>query len=387
MNNYRFGACVYIGETTRGTPSPVFYDPNTPAFNNRPAVTTVTGEPGAGKTFFALNVTGANAMLGKTVVALDPKGDFLSLLNLKDDIGIDNYNVWNLRKGKAGLLDPFYMSSDPEEQKSLALEVIDIFVGGIPSEELTALSPILKDMCESPEPSLYSVVDKLKASKKQAARNLGTQLDLLRTLPFAKLCFAPTTIKRETLSLEAGLTIVSMVGLELPKEGNPVERKEKFSAGILFLLTDYVRRIMNDEDSKRPKLVLIDEAHALFASDKGVRVVKELALLGRSKNLSLIMISQNDSHFAKLNIENTQSTKFAFRTSKQDAKNIIKAMELPENEGFESILTKLDPGECLMMDFTGRYSTVQISDWNKEWKEAFNTNPLDRMNNQNKKMV
>lgn len=54
-------------------------------------------------------------------------------------------------------------------------------------------------------------------------------------------------------------------------------------------------------------------------------------------------------------------------------------MGLPEGEGFDEIFLGLETGECVMKDFLGRFSTVKITDYNKKWNEAFETNPLEVM--------
>lgn len=379
--DFKFSTSLFIGKTSRGLTQPVFWDPHTPIINNKPPVSVITGAPGSGKTFLALLLTAMSTILGKTTVVLDPKGDFVSLAEIKNDIG--RFALMDLGKGKPGLLDPFYMVSDPQEQLSLALEVIDIFLGGLSSDDLIVLAPIIKDVITAPNPSLMKVVDELRGSEKERARGLGVQLELLKKMKFAKLCFAPGNVTREPMRISSGLTVFTLVGLELPaSDEQNMTRSHKLAAGIMFLLTDFLRRIMSDDTSTNPKTIVIDEAHAILGNAAGQRVVKQMALLGRSKYLALILITQNDEHLKDLNVENTISTRFAFRSSRREAEGIIKAMELPRNEGIEDTILQLDPGECLMKDFEERYSTVQITSYKKEWTEAFTSNPLERLRKQ-----
>lgn len=375
MRKYRYTSSLFLAETTRGRAMPVFYDLHTSVANNKPPGCVITGAPGSGKTFLALTLTVMSSILGKTTVVLDPKGDFLSLVNLRKELG--KFAIWNLAEGNTGMLDPFYMTNRVEEKISLAIEVIDLFVGGISGEELTALAPIVKDVAVDKNPSLQKVVDELRGSQDKPAQNLGAKLDLMRTMKFAKLCFAPGNERRKPVSLTEGLTIVSLYGLELPTAGSPpATNQERLALGIIFLVTDFIRRIMMVENTKNPKTIVIDEAHVVLGSDQGARTVKSLALLGRSKNLALVLISQNNSHLARLDIDNTISSRFAFKTTRGEAETIIEDMNLPLGEGLEDVLLTLETGECLMMDCLERYATVQISDWKKDWSEAFETNPL-----------
>lgn len=374
--SYNYSSSTFIGETSHGRSMPVFFDPHSCVINNKPPGCLITGGPGSGKTHLALTLTTISAILGKTTVVIDPKGDFLPLINLKDELG--EFQIWNLAQGRAGMLDPFYMAKDPADTLTLVVEVIDLFVGGLEKSEQTVLSPIIKDVMASQTPSLQKVVDELRGSEKEIARNLGTQLDMLRSMRFAKLCFAPGTGKRQSVSVDKGLTVIAMQTLELPKGQVAVTRQEKLASGILFLLTDFLRRVMEQDDSKNPKTIVIDEAHAILSSPVGARTIASLARLGRSKFLALILITQNNSDLKRLDIENTISTRFAFSSGMSESESIIADMNLPLGEGFEDIIVNLTTGECLMKDFLNRYSTLRIVSWRPHWHEAFNSNPLER---------
>lgn len=374
--SYNFSSSMFIGETSQGIPQPVFFDTHTQIFNDKPPGCLITGQPGSGKSYLAMTLTAMSAIIGKTTIVLDPKGDFISLMNLKQDIGA--FNLWNLSdKRRRGILDPFRMAKGPGDQLDLAITLIELFTGGLTGEERTALAPIIKDVIQEPNPSLAKVVQELRGSQRPAARDLGTTLDLIQNLPLAGLCFAPSGSTMDIVSIDEGLTIVTLVGMEMPKEGGK-DNKSRLSTGILFLLTDYIRRLMMNDASRNPKTLVIDEAWAILQTPAGAQVVKEVALLGRSKNLAMVLVTQNNSHLKHLDIENTISTRFAFASSGKEADSIIADMRLPRGEGFESLITNLGKGECLMKDWNNRYSSVQISSWRKDWDVAFKNNPLEK---------
>lgn len=373
---HNYSTSLFIGETSGGVPTPVFFDLHTQIFNNKPPGTLITGQPGSGKTFLAMTLTAMSAILGKTTIVLDPKGDFISLMNLQEDIG--KFSLWNLSdKKRRGLLDPFRMTKDKGEQLNLAMTIIEIFTGGLEGEQRTALAPIIRDVIEEDNPSLGKVVQELRGSPRSAARDLGTTLDLIAALPLSGLCFAPAGASLDTVSVSEGLTVITLLGMEMPKEGAN-DNKSRLATGILFLLTDFVRRLLISDETANPKTLVIDEAWAILQTPAGAQVVKDVALLGRSKNLAMLLITQNNSHLQHLDIENTLATRFAFSSSTKEAEGIVEAMRLPEGEGFEDLITSFGTGECLLQDFHGRYSTMQVSDWRKEWSEAFRTNPLEK---------
>lgn len=384
---FNYTTSMSIGETTRSIPIPVMYDTHCGIFNNKPPGTLITGSPGTGKTFLALTLTSISAVLGKITIVIDPKGDFASLFNLEDELG--DITLWNLSSTtnkKKGFLDPFYLADSPGEKLDLVMTVIGMFIGGLSDEQTTVLAPIVKDMISDPVPSLLKVVMKLNTSNSVVARNLGTHLDMISKLPYSEVCFAPGNKRQNNLRIDKGTTIITMPGLELqPADQSGSSSNNKFlsnrkrlSSTVFYLVTDYIRRVMNNDGSTRPKTLIIDEAWAVIQTEEGAQCVKEVALLGRSKKLALILISQTNKSLKHLDIENTISTRFAFATDQNEAAEIVKSMRLPENEDFESILTDLDNGECLMKDWLGRYCTIKIDNSDKKWVNAFETNPLKR---------
>lgn len=384
-----YSTSMFIGATTRGVEMPVFFDTHTPIFNNKPPGILITGQPGSGKSFLALTLTTISAIIGKTTIVLDPKGDFLSLAQLKDEIGPVNF--WNLSDGtKKGILDPFYLAKDKGEQLDMVISVVDMFVGGLSPDQLSVLSPIVKDVQNSSMPSLLGVTEALQTSPHLIARNLGHHLDLVKNLPFANLCFAPGSRKRNNVKFDSGVTIVTLVGLELSNDkeesGNRTNaNKKRLSAAIFFLLTDFIRRVMHNEESGNPKTLIIDEAWAVLSTPAGAECIKSVARMGRSKNLAMVLVTQNNSDIASSQIDNTITTRFAFSTDTSEAREIVAGMQLPEGENFESTLTNLSQGECLFQDFTGRYSTIEIINWKSRWVEAFETNPLKKMQAEKKR--
>ena len=385
MTNY--STSMFIGSTTRGIPMPVFYDTHTPIFNGRPPCVVITGRPGSGKTFLGLTLTAMCAILGKTTIVMDPKGDFLAMNEITKDIG--KIDFWNLNSpSERGILDPFSMVSDKGEQLGLVLTVIEMFLGVLTPAEKTILAPIVKDVQNEPVPSLYAVMEMLRESPKAEGRDLGNRLDLIHRVKFAELCFTanPRPGRR---TFNSGLTVISMIGImgmiALGEENSAqMNNQQRMGTTIFFLITDFIRRVMADSTRDALKTLVVDEAWAVLSSQAGKECIKSLTLLGRSKNFATVLITQNDSHLDGLDIENTISTRFAFNTSPKDADKIIRNMRLPEG-GFADYLTQLGTGECMMMDWRGRYSTVQISDHKKSWKDAFETNPLEKMRAQRKR--
>ena len=330
-------------------------------------------------TFFAMTLTCLSAILGKTTVVLDPKGDFLSLSELTNDLG--DISFWALKDPKkAGILDPFYMADNEGEKLQLVLNTLSLFLGKLSPKQLQILSPHVRDVIKSDLPSLMSLMENLRMSANEDARGIGVQLEIISRLPFANLCFAPGLRRQKEISIDEGITVITMAGLELKQnDGEDTnDIKARLSSAVFFLITDFIRRFMYNSSDLVSKTIIIDEAWAVLATPEGAKVVQEIALLARSKNLAIVLITQNTEHIKNINAKNTIASRFAFRTDSDQGEILVKDMGLPINENFESILTSLEAGECLMQDWQGRYSTVQISQYNSRWKEAFETNPMEK---------
>jgi DNA helicase HerA-like ATPase len=124
---------------------------------------------------------------------------------------------------------------------------------------------------------------------------------------------------------------------------------------------------------------VIDEAWAVTATASGQKVVEELARMGRSLNVSLVLVSQNAGDFTSSGLVNSISSKFAFRTkTSAEATDVLKLLEVEDSVGNRDMLKGLNNGECLVQDNGGRVSRVQITSWNQDWRLAFDTNPTTK---------
>lgn len=370
---------MYIGRTIDGNETPVFWDCHTPIFNNKPSAALVTGAPGSGKTFFALYATSLNALLGKQVVVIDPKGDFLPLKTMEDELGTVNIIDIEAMEQKPGILDPFNIAP-PEKSLSLAMGILDIFKGGLTSREEAIITPIIEDLINTGSPTLHKLVEQMRKSDKDEVRTLGTTFSTYEKMPHGRLCFAKTR-RKSPMKLGKGLTIFCLLNLDLPTEGSTEDeltKEQRFALGIMYLLTDFLKSIMAT-GVETPKLLVIDEAHVIISSSQGSKIIKNIALLGRSKSLAMMLITQNNSHLDKLDIKNTITSRFAFRTNRDEAEAIIREMELPQNENREEIIMNLSQGECLMKDFEENCAVVGIDLWRKDWAKKFETNPQELM--------
>lgn len=382
----------YIGETILGYHTPVFFDLHTSIASSNPPGVYVSGSPGSGKSFFSMMMAYQSTLSGKITVYLDPKADSVNILNLQSDLG--DINVWNLADDsqmEPGILDPFSLESEPAQQQLLVMSLIETFVGKLSSEQRNSLTPIVEDTIRLQKPSLTVVMQKLLAKRNDPQANaLGNQLKLIKPLQFSRLCF--DHYEGNGLQVGKGLTIITLLGLKMPDpnmDENDYQINDRLGMGIMFLVTNYIRNIMignndgrNEDGSKKvppPKTIIIDESWAVLATKMGRTVISEICRLGRSLNTACVLISQNANDIDKFGLQNSISTRFAFRVKTLDeGEKVRESFDLPEDVGIAQSMLNFDKGDCLMKDFNGNVACVHIDSYDQRIFDAFNTNPFER---------
>lgn len=380
-NKPKYSTSMLIGKTASGVINPVFFDLHTPILNNKPPGCIVTGAPGSGKTYASQLLVTMSAILGKTVIVLDIKGDFMNLRAIQEEIKAPTRFIDIGRK--KGALDPFAIGDDEGDKLGLALQIISILVGGISKHQRLMISPIIRDLINTPGASMKDLINKLLRMDDGEVMALGGDLKNISILPYANLFFAPGGSVKSKIDYTEGITVFPLMGLDMPTESE-VDRgivgasgdniKHNLSSAIIFTLTDLIRRMMK-KDTDAPKVLMIDEAWALTSNEHGRKCIKEISLLGRSKNVAMILASQKNTHFESLDFDSTISTRFCFNTSLSEAEFLVREMQLPENEGFESILTSLETGTCLMRDWDKGYAVIEIIVTNPGWHYVFRSDP------------
>lgn len=397
-----YAASFFIGHTTRGLASAVFFDPSFAGFNNHPPVSVITGAPGSGKTFFAQTLCAQSAIAGKMTVVIDPKADFLSMISIEEDIG-DVTLIRLSERSRRGIIDPFVMASEDRSHGILLAKELISILTGIPARELPieAINPICTDVANSKNPSFSAVIRLMRGFHQDGSeqlssqvRGIGTALNTIAQTPFGKLLFSNEYQKPPKISLSTGTTVITMLGVDLPTAAQPVEEhtdQNRIASSIMYLISDFASRAMMNDESSVPKLLIIDEAWSVIQNSAGKEMIQKVSLLGRSLNTSLLLITQSLDHLDGISIENTISTFFAFGTKGKEGNLITAYMGLREdnddstNPDWTELMSALQPGECLMKDLKGNFSTVQIARYKEDWARAFETSPLRKDPNKGKR--
>ena len=388
VSKSKYSTSTMIGVSIVGTPTPVFFDSHYAISQNFAPVSFISGSPGSGKTFLGLLLTCHGNLMNKAEVILDPKGDFIVLRKLYEMGYINKVDIWNVAAsgGKIsdeniGMLDPTTFTSNLAENTALTMDILVALVGRIDDELQSTIIPIIKDVVEDDRPSFMSVASAMNRYRgDERVRSIGMTLQTYLQVGLGKLLSRDKRSKKvHHLNLTQGTIVANLMGLNLPtseKRFEDYSNTERISVAIMSLLTQMVVNSMRSEKKIR-KMLVIDEAWSVAGTPKGKAMMSEVALLGRSLNMSVLLISQSPKHLNfgdEASLDNTITTRFAFRNN-DEKDNIItvNAMRL-EDPGWASILPDLQPGTCLMKDCQGNAGIVQIMAPDG-WAEVFDTNP------------
>jgi AAA domain-containing protein len=367
----------YIGETIGRARSVVHFDPLLAAARNRPTAIAITGEPGGGKTTLALLLILQLALRGVTVAVIDPKGDAESLVRLLAHRG-RRARVLPLGTAAAGLLDPFSFGDDLAERRTMAAETLRLLLPGMSEERESAMIQAVGAVAGLERPSLGQVVDHLEAAGDPASKNLGAVLRSMSEMRLARLCFAPSGGDR--IDAAGWTTVFTLAGLTLPESGlkrDDYSYEQRLSVALLYLVSQFARRLLNGMDRRIPKAIVLDEAWAITSTPQGAKLIPEVSRMGRSRNTALVLVSQNAGDLLNEQVTNCISSVFAFRSSERaEVASVMSLLGVDPSEEHQAVLRSLGNGECIFRDLDGRAGRIVVDLISDDLRRWLDTNPI-----------
>jgi AAA-like domain len=366
----------YIGESLGRARSIVHFDPLVAASRNRPTAIAITGEPGGGKTTLALLLIYQLALRGVTVAVIDPKGETESLVRLLQMRG-RRARVLPLGSAAPGLLDPFSFGDDLAAKRTMATETLRLLLPRMSEERESAMIQAIGAVAGQDRPSLGKVIDHLEQSDDPASKNLGAVLRSMSEMRLARLCFHPSG--GEQIDTAGWTTVFTLSGLSLPDAAvkrDDYSYEQRLSVALLYLVSQFARRLLNGLDRRLPKAIFLDEAWAITSTPEGAKLVPEVSRMGRSRNTALILVSQNAGDLLNEQVTNCISSVFAFRSSERvEVANVMSLIGVEASDDHQAVLRSLGNGECIFRDLDGRVGRIGVDLISPELLRWFDTNP------------
>ena len=366
----------YIGETLGRARSIVHFDPLVAAARNRPTAVAITGEPGGGKTTLAMLLIYQLALRGATVAVIDPKGDAESLVEYLTRQG-RRARVLPLGSAAPGLLDPFSFGMDLSEKRTMATETLRLLLPRMSEERESAMIQAVGAVAGTERPSLGKVVRHLEGADDPAWKNTGAVMRSISEMRLARLCFAPSV--GQQIDAEGWTTVFTLASLTLPDtttNRDDYSYEQRLSVALLYLVSQFARKLLNGIDRTKPKAIFLDEAWAITSTPEGAKLVPEVSRMGRSRNTALILVSQNAGDLLNEQVTNCLSSVFAFRsTERGEVANVMSLLGVAPSDDHKAVLRALGNGECIFRDLDDRAGRIGIDLVSDELRDWIDTNP------------
>ncbi len=363
----------YLGYAPAGLPQPVRYDPTQASRESRASAVLLVGTLGSGKTVAAETIAYAAERRGSLIVDFDPKPDH-GWQNLPELAGRLEVLELSGEASQQGKLDPLAIGPADLREEIASSYLLEL-LRDPPAVWENAISRAVRDAVREGSRGLMSVVDHLKESEQEAARDAGDALEVISDFGLARLGFG--TGQDTTVQTRGSVVTIRMPGLSLPDPAaarDTYTRTERVSVATLTLVAAYVLRLVSG-DRTRHKVVLLDEAWFLLASPRGRVIVDRLTRLGRAFNTTLLLGTQRTADLDGLS--ELIGVYFIFgQDSDTEAARALSLIGLnPDDQGLVSLVCGFRQGRCLMRDLDGRVGEVQIDPVYEHLLEAFDTTP------------
>ncbi|MFT3866767.1 MAG: ATP-binding protein [Solirubrobacterales bacterium] len=351
-------AGVYLGfDPVAGRP--VRFDPTEAPRDSRPSAVLLTGTLGSGKTIAAQAIAHAALLRGSLVIDFDPKPDHRldELVELQGEVRRLELSADLAHRGR---LDPLAIGL-PELREELASSYLLELLRDPPPSWEVAIDRAVRDTVRAGDERLASVVGRLRVADAPGARESAEALEVISDFGLARLGFSDGASSAEETAASA-LTTIRMPGLNLPEPGTEraaYTRSERVSVATLALVAALALKLISG-DRARHKLVVLDEAWALFASSQGRALLNRLVRLGRAFNATILLVTQRVEDLGEL-AQLVGLTMIFGQDSVRAAAAGVEAIGLdPEEGGLAQRVTGYRRGRCLMRDLEGRVGDVQV---------------------------
>ena len=118
--------------------------------------------------------------------------------------------------------------------------------------------------------------------------------------------------------------------------------EQRLSVALLYLVSQFARRLLNGMDRRLPKAIFLDEAWAMTSTPQGAKLIPEVSRMGRSRNTALIMVSQNAGDLLNEQVTNCISSVFAFRSSERtEVASVLSLLGIEQSEEHRAALRGL----------------------------------------------
>jgi hypothetical protein len=381
------------GYLTGSTSAP--FRNNVVAGSDRGDATTTAflGRSGRGKTTSMMLSMLDAGFLGAYCLALDFKCDLGGVVTAARHYGLTAHLV-EIGVQHAGVVDLFAILG-PEGREQASIEVPAQLVIAAPPHLVRrgAETPIQKACNQvinsGEEPATWRVIDVLRASADEVARETGEALHDLAQTPTGAPFMGRPTGTAELLRPQPGIWVVQMPGLSLPPaDADPSTWNvaQRLSVALMHSMLAYGVVTTGRRDLRTlPKAVCVPEVHVLTATQQGSAFLQYIARVGRALGTSLLLDSQDPQTLAQLvGVVEQLTAVVGFQLTSADQQDALaELLDLPRDAHTRALIQaigmdsagEIRHGHCIVRDRRFRSATVQWDIPSRELRAMLDTSP------------
>ena len=319
----------------------------------------------------------AVALRGVTIAVIDPKGDAEPLVDVLQARG-RKARVLPLGAAAPGLLDPFSFGDDLADRRTMATETLRLLLPRMSEERESAMIQAVAAVAAREQaqpgqgrPAPGGVAGPgVEEPGRGAATHVGDAAG-----PAVLLADRRAADRRRGLDHRVHPGRAHPAGLRR-SAADDYSYEQRLSVALLYLVSQFARRLLNGMDRRMPKAIFLDEAWAITSTPEGAKLVPEVSRMGRSRNTALILVSQNAGDLLTEQVTNCLSSVFAFRSSERvEVANVMALLGVEASEEHKAVLRGLGNGECIFRDLEGRAGRIGIDLISDEVRQWLDTNP------------
>ncbi|WP_290058081.1 ATP-binding protein [Amycolatopsis solani] len=363
---------ILLGETCTATRRPVAWDPwMAQEIRDGSGLTAMVAGLGGGKSFLGGGIVYKTLRAGANWTILDPSGPLSRLCDLPE---LRPYaRPINLLNAQPGILNPYRVVAEPliehfmdeddperswRREKALAGAtrrrlVLDVLTGVLPYEvsrmaqTRIVLLRAVRAVGGRFDADPGQVIDALRRDSSEHHEHAGVVADFLDEMRERMALLIPEAdADPYSETRDDRLTVLTMAGLTLPKDGVPREYwtdAESLGVEMLNLAAWLTQRSVYEKPKEMRKGVWIDEAFFLSEVPTGRVLMNRFARDSRKWNVRVLLSSQIPADFLKIQgFVALLDSVFVGRLDDDDAQaDALRLLKVPVGVGYEQVVAAL----------------------------------------------
>ncbi|EAF4531608.1 DUF87 domain-containing protein [Listeria monocytogenes serotype 1/2a] len=355
----------------------------------------ITGPTGNGKSYLAKFIFFIYSLMKGKGLYVDPKSEFFDWImqvinnpvNQKQFPATCEFIRTHFHQVRLdpdlienkGVLDPFCFIQNQVAAKDMAQDLFEEIYDFSNAREkksrlalLDGIDAVLKEREKGKRVGLLHVLDAMLENEQEEVRDTANLIKKSVQGSILELAFSYG--ENEGLNLDKKITILEVLGLDMPRAETPshdYSATQRKSVMLMMCIGKFCE-LFGLRNRDETTVVLFDESWIFNSSRNGRAIIKAMRRVGRSFNNTLIIVTQSVKDTAEEDDTGNFGRIFAF-DDKDERKEILKHLGLELSEENIDWLKNLPKYHCLYLDLRGRVGKMLVYCPYEELHQMFQT--------------